>query len=324
MAREGVATLLVIELCPRSLHCWAWWLSYVDGRFPGFLFWKCCMSFSRGPVGSILFSHGYATKFFSWTRSVARWVIRFWCACPPVDGHWMWDSRKWRRLCWGGWQRAVSGACGVGFPRWLPCTEDFLLSLMVRHHISQFVNVREHLHWKSFPNFMSEWTLSRWIRKRFVQTGLSTILTTRRLSIECTIWRDTSHRSAHSLARSIWDGCTIVQEVSFSTRGYCLEKIGPDHGTDHSWNTQVTLRTQLPWIQNSLNEKIEKPAVQTHLEIQQREDIRRDLAERMKFVPPDLRVGERVFTCKKTRVKFSKGEHLEDGWRWRLLLSKVP
>ena len=31
-------------------------------------------------------------------------------------------------------------------------------------------------------------------------------------------------------------------------------------------------------------------AMQTHLEVQQREDIR-DLAERMKFVPPDLRAG---------------------------------
>ena len=44
-----------------------------------------------------------------------------------------------------------------------------------------------------------------------------------------------------------------------------------------------------------LNEEIEKLVMQTHLEIQQREDIRRYLAERMKFVPPGLRVGERVF-----------------------------
>ena len=35
--------------------------------------------------------------------------------------------------------------------------------------------------------------------------------------------------------------------------------------------------------------------MKTHLEVQQREDIRRDRAERMKFVPPDLRVGENVF-----------------------------
>ena len=35
--------------------------------------------------------------------------------------------------------------------------------------------------------------------------------------------------------------------------------------------------------------------MKTHIEVQQREDIRRDLAERMKFVPPDLRAGEHVF-----------------------------
>ena len=35
--------------------------------------------------------------------------------------------------------------------------------------------------------------------------------------------------------------------------------------------------------------------MKTHLEVQQREDIRRDLADRMKSVPPDLRVGESVF-----------------------------
>ena len=35
--------------------------------------------------------------------------------------------------------------------------------------------------------------------------------------------------------------------------------------------------------------------MKTHLEVQQRQDIRRDRAEWMKFVPPDLRVGESVF-----------------------------
>ena len=44
-----------------------------------------------------------------------------------------------------------------------------------------------------------------------------------------------------------------------------------------------------------LNEEIQRLAMKTHLEVQQREDIHRDLAERMKFVPPDLRVGESVF-----------------------------
>ena len=53
--------------------------------------------------------------------------------------------------------------------------------------------------------------------------------------------------------------------------------------------------TSTPTKQVLLNEEIQKLAMKTHLEVQQREDIRRDLAERMKFVPPDLRVGEQVF-----------------------------
>ena len=53
--------------------------------------------------------------------------------------------------------------------------------------------------------------------------------------------------------------------------------------------------TSTPTKQDLLNEEIQKLAVKTHLEVQQREDIRRDLAERMKFVLPDLRTGESVF-----------------------------
>ena len=52
--------------------------------------------------------------------------------------------------------------------------------------------------------------------------------------------------------------------------------------------------TTTPTKQDLLNEEIQKLAMRTHLEVQQREDIRRDLAERMKFVPPDLRQGEKV------------------------------
>ena len=54
-------------------------------------------------------------------------------------------------------------------------------------------------------------------------------------------------------------------------------------------------RTSTPTKQDLLNEEIQKLAVKTHLEVQQREDIRRDLADRMKFVPPDVRAGEKVF-----------------------------
>ena len=38
--------------------------------------------------------------------------------------------------------------------------------------------------------------------------------------------------------------------------------------------------------------KLHKLAMRTHFEVEQREDIRRDLAERMKFVLPYLRAGE--------------------------------
>ena len=53
--------------------------------------------------------------------------------------------------------------------------------------------------------------------------------------------------------------------------------------------------TSTPTKQELLNEEIQKLATKTHLEVQQREDIRRGLAERMKFVPPDLRAREQVF-----------------------------
>ena len=70
--------------------------------------------------------------------------------------------------------------------------------------------------------------------------------------------------------------------------------------------------TSTPTKQDLLHEEIQKLAMTTRLEVQQREDTRRDLAERMKFVPPDLRVGENVFlTRKKTRFKYSTVESLE-------------
>ena len=47
--------------------------------------------------------------------------------------------------------------------------------------------------------------------------------------------------------------------------------------------------------------------MKTHLEVQQREDIRRDLAERMKFVPPYLRVGEGVFYWQEDPNKIQQG-----------------
>ena len=53
--------------------------------------------------------------------------------------------------------------------------------------------------------------------------------------------------------------------------------------------------------------KIQKLAMKTHLEVQQREDIRRDLAERIKFVPPDLRAREHVFYWQEDPSKIQQG-----------------
>ena len=47
--------------------------------------------------------------------------------------------------------------------------------------------------------------------------------------------------------------------------------------------------------------------MQTHHEVQQPEDIRRDLDERIKFVPPDLRAGEHVFYWREDPSKIQKG-----------------
>ena len=58
--------------------------------------------------------------------------------------------------------------------------------------------------------------------------------------------------------------------------------------------------TSTPSKQDLLNGEIQKIAMKTHLEIQQREDIRRDLAVRMKFVPPDLRTREHVVLARRS------------------------
>ena len=47
--------------------------------------------------------------------------------------------------------------------------------------------------------------------------------------------------------------------------------------------------------------------MKTHLEVHQRQDTRRDLAERMKFVFPDLRVGERVSYWQEDPSKIHQG-----------------
>ena len=65
--------------------------------------------------------------------------------------------------------------------------------------------------------------------------------------------------------------------------------------------------TSTPTKQDLLKEEIQKLAMKTHLEVQQREDIRRDPAERMKFGPPDLRTGEHVFYWQKDPSKIQQG-----------------
>ena len=65
--------------------------------------------------------------------------------------------------------------------------------------------------------------------------------------------------------------------------------------------------TSTPTKQDLLNEEIQKLATKTHLEVQQREDIRRDLAERMEFVVPDFRVGQQVFHWQEDPSKIQQG-----------------
>ena len=71
--------------------------------------------------------------------------------------------------------------------------------------------------------------------------------------------------------------------------------------------------TTEPTKQYLLNEEIQTLAMRTHLEVQQREDIRRDLAERMKFAPPDLRPGEKVFYWQEDPSKIQQGRKSGNG-----------
>ena len=71
--------------------------------------------------------------------------------------------------------------------------------------------------------------------------------------------------------------------------------------------------TSTPTKQDLVNEEVQKLVMKTHLEVQQRQDICRDLAERMKFVPPDLRTGEHVFYWQEYPSKIQQGRNLENG-----------
>ena len=80
----------------------------------------------------------------------------------------------------------------------------------------------------------------------------------------------------------------------------------------YSASTNPEQLTSTPTKQDLLNEEIQKLTVKTHLEVQQRENIRRDLSERRRFVPPDLRAGEHVFYWQEDPSKIQQG-NLENG-----------
>ena len=64
--------------------------------------------------------------------------------------------------------------------------------------------------------------------------------------------------------------------------------------------------------------------MKTHLEVQQRENIRRDLADRMKSVPPDLRVGESVFHRQEDPSKIEQGRKSGRWLKVEILAVKGP
>ena len=82
--------------------------------------------------------------------------------------------------------------------------------------------------------------------------------------------------------------------------------------------------TSTPTKQDLLNEEIQKLSMWTHLEVQQREDIRRDLAEQMKFVPPDLRAGENVFYWQEDPSKIQQGRKSGKWLKVEIIAVKGP
>ena len=75
--------------------------------------------------------------------------------------------------------------------------------------------------------------------------------------------------------------------------------------------------------QDLLNEEIEKLAVQTHLEIQQREDIRQDLAER-EVCSSRSSSGRKSIYWQEDLSKIQQGRKSGKWLKVSLLLSKVP
>ena len=81
--------------------------------------------------------------------------------------------------------------------------------------------------------------------------------------------------------------------------------------------------TSTSTTQDLLNEEIHKLAMQTHLEIQQREDILRDLAERVKFVSHVFFwVGEQVFYWPDDPNKMQQGRKSGEWLRVEIIAVK--
>ena len=80
--------------------------------------------------------------------------------------------------------------------------------------------------------------------------------------------------------------------------------------------------TSTPTQQDLLNEEIQKLAMRTHLEVQQREHFRRDLAERMKFVPPDPLVN--VFFWQEDPSKIQQGRKSGKWLKVEIIVVKGP
>ena len=158
---------------------------------------------------------------------------------------------------------------------------------------------------------------------------------------EWIMWRD-FRQDRTSLAKSSWDGCTIVQEVSLGTRGYSIQISGPHHSVTGKTPLKLNMGrrprdlswTQLPWIQNSwhqhqpnktfLMKKFKKLAMKTHLEVQQRE--RHPPRSCWTDEVCSSRFSSRWKVCcigKRIRAKFRKDGSLGEGWRLKFLLSKV-
>ena len=64
--------------------------------------------------------------------------------------------------------------------------------------------------------------------------------------------------------------------------------------------------------------------MRTHLEVQQREDIYRDLAERMKFIPPDFRAGQNLFYWQEDPSKIQQGRKSGKWLRVEIIAVKGP